>query len=184
METLVRNWWAVALRGGVAVLFGLLMVFVPGISLALLVALYGAFMLVDGVFALISARRRAREPGAKWGSLALVGITSILAGLIAWFWPSITAVALVFVIGAWAIITGILEIIAAIELRREIKGELWLGLSGALSVLFGVLVFLNPAVGALAIVWMLGFYAILFGASLLALGFRLRSLEHRQTASV
>src|SRR5690606_35980034 len=129
----------------------------PGISLFFLMALFGAFTLVDGVFALVSAIRRARE-GGRWAALALVGLTGILAGLVAWLWPGITAVAITLVIAAWAIVSGILEIVAATDLRTQIRGELWLGLAGALSVLFGILLFAQPAAGALAIVWLIGLY--------------------------
>lgn len=184
METLVRNWWAIGLRGAVAVVFGLILLAAPGVSLAFLVALYGAFMLIDGVLELVAAFRKAREPGGRWGSLVLLGVTSILAGLIAWFWPTITAVALLFLIGAWAIISGVLAILAAFELRKVIHGEFWMALSGALSVIFGVLVFGNPAAGAVALVWLIGVYAIFFGISLIALGFRLRALGHRAAPGI
>ena len=181
METLVRNWWAVALRGVAAILFGVMLLGWPGISLVILLALFGAFAIVDGVFHLVSALRRgrAKEP---WGTLVLLGITSILAGLITVFWPGITAVALTFLIGAWAIITGILSLVAAVQLRKEVHGEFWLGLSGALSVVFGILVFLNPAAGALTIAWLIGLYGLLFGITLLGLSFRLRSVGRRREA--
>lgn len=182
-ELLTRNWWALALRGAVAILFGLLVLIWPGISLLALVVAFGIFALLDGVFSLVAAVRAAKGH-ESWGTLVLVGITGILAALVTWFWPGITALALTFVIGAWAIVSGILGIVAAVELRREIKGEFWLGLSGALAVLFGILVFANPAAGALAIVWMLGVFAILFGVSLLALAFRFRSLSHREEVPV
>ena len=178
METLIHNWWAIALRGVVAILFGIALFAWPEIGLVVLVALFGAFALIDGIFALVSAVRRAREH-ERWGALALTGITGILAGLLAWLWPGITAIALTFLIGAWAIITGILQIAAAIELRKSIRGEFWLGLAGAISILFGVLLFVWPAAGALAVVWLIGAYALIFGITLLALGFRLRGLGRR-----
>ncbi|WP_373047972.1 HdeD family acid-resistance protein [Vulgatibacter sp.] len=177
MNTLVRNWWAIALRGAVAILFGLLLLFLPGISLGFLILLFGSFAIVDGVFTLISAVRSARAH-ERWGSLALVGVTGIVVGLFAWMWPAVTAAALAFLIGAWAFITGVLEIVASVKLRKQITGEFWLGLSGALSVLFAILVFANPAAGALAVVWLIGLYAVLFGASLIGLSLRLRSLGH------
>lgn len=183
LELLARNWWAVALRGAIAVLFGVLMLVWPGLSLLVLVIAFGAFALVDGLFSIVAAVRAARGH-ESWGTLLLVGITGILAALVTWFWPGITVLALAFVIGAWAIISGILAIVAAVELRREMHGEFWLGLSGALAVLFGVLVFANPAAGALAIAWLLGVFAILFGVSLLVLSFRVRSLTHRREVPV
>lgn len=181
LELLARNWWAVALRGAIAILFGILLLAWPGPSLLVLVITFGAFALLDGLTSITAAVRAARGH-ESWGSFLLVGITGILAALITWFWPGITALALGFVIGAWAIVSGILAIVAAIELRREMKGEFWLGLSGALAVLFGILVFANPAAGALAIVALLGIFAILFGVSLLVLAFRVRSLSHRLEA--
>lgn len=182
-ELLSRNWWAVAVRGAIAILFGVLLLVWPGISLLVLVVTFGAFALVDGLFSLVAAVRAAKGH-ESWGALLLVGITGILAALVAWFWPGITALALAFIIGAWAIVTGILAIVAAVELRREIKGEFWLGLSGLLAVVFGVLVFANPAAGALAIVFMLAIFAILYGVSLLALAFRVRSYPHQREVHV
>jgi len=183
METLTDRWWAVLLRGVIAIIFGIILFAAPGISLAFLVILFGAFAIVDGIFSLVSAVGRARHH-ENWGSLVLVGITGILAGLLSWFWPGVTAIALVFVIGAWAIITGILEIVAAVQLRKAIRGEFWLGLAGALSILFGVLMFINPAAGALAVVWLIGAYAIVFGVMLIGLSLRLRSIGVRRQATV
>lgn len=181
METLVRNWWAIALRGAAAILFGIMLFAWPAIGVAVLVALFGAFALVDGVFALVAAVRRARAAD-RWLALALAGITGIVAGIAAFVWPGITATALLFLIGAWAIVVGMLEIVAAVELRKEIRGEFWLGLAGALSVLFGLLVFVAPAAGAVAIVWWIGAYAMITGVAMLALAFRLRGLRHRVEA--
>lgn len=183
METLIRNWWAVALRGAVAILFGIVLLAWPGISLAFLVALWGAYAILDGIFSLVAAVRRARG-GESWATLVLIGITGILAGLIAWIWPAVAAAAILFLIGAWAIVTGILAIVAAVQLRKVLQGEFWMGLAGALSTLFGILILLNPAAGALAIVWVIGVYALAFGIMMIALGLRLRTLEHRPTVSV
>lgn len=183
LELLARNWWAVAVRGLVAILFGVLLLAWPGPSLMVLVIAFGAFALLDGLFSIVAAVRAARGH-ENWGSLLLVGITGILAALVTWFWPGITALAFAFVIGAWAIVSGILAIVAAVELRRELKGEFWLGLSGALAILFGVLVFANPAAGALAIVVLLSTFAILYGVSLLVLAYRMRSLSHRREVPV
>lgn len=183
METLIHNWWAVALRGAVAILFGVVLLFWPGISLAFLLMLFGAFAIADGITTLISAVRSARAK-ESWGSLVLVGITDLLVGLLALFWPGITAAAFAFLIGAWAIVTGILAIVAAVQLRKSIRGEFWLGLSGALSVLFGLAVLANPAAGALAMVWLIGLYAILFGASVLGLALRLRGAGRRHAVTV
>jgi uncharacterized membrane protein HdeD (DUF308 family) len=170
---LARNWWLIALRGAAAIVFGLLTFITPGITLALLVTFFGAYTLVDGIFTLISIfRRRAAE--RPWWTLLLEGLVSIAAGLVTFVWPVMTVLVLVYLIGAWAIVTGVLEIAAAIRLRKEIEGEAWLALSGVLSIAFGIFAILAPAIGALAVVFWIGAYAIVFGAVLLALAFRLR----------
>jgi uncharacterized membrane protein HdeD (DUF308 family) len=179
---LAERWGAVALRGAAAVLFGVLTLFWPGISLYALVILFGGYAVVDGVSHLVMAGRGARR-GRPWGSLAIAGSVGVLAGVITFVWPRITALALVLLIAVWAIVTGIAEIVAAIRLRKEIRGEWLLGLSGILSVAFGVLLFLFPGAGALTVVIWIGAYALVFGALTIGLAFRLRSWgrapEHR-----
>ena len=172
-DSLSHNWWAVVLRGVLGLLFGIITFFAPGLSLAALVTLYGAYALVDGVFAIVSAvRRRGTE---RWGMLLLEGIAGIAAGLVTLVWPGITAIALLYLIAAWSLFTGIMEVVAAVRLRKVITGEWMLGLSGVLSIGFGLLLMLFPGVGALAVVLWIGAYAIMFGALLIGLGFRLRS---------
>ena len=173
-DSLARNWWAVLLRGIAAVLFGIFTFFAPGISLAALVLVYGAYALVDGVFSIVSAIRR-RGSTDRWWVLLLSGIAGIAAGLITLFWPGITAIALLYLIAAWALVTGLMEIIAAVRLRKVITGEWLLALSGILSIALGVVLALFPAPGALAVVLWIGAYAIVFGSVLIALSFRLRS---------
>ncbi len=172
--TLARNWWALALRGLLAVLFGLGALIWPGITLFVLVLLFGAYALVDGIFSLVAAVRGGQS-NERWWMLVLEGIAGIGAGLITFFWPGISALALLYLIAAWAVITGILEIAAAIRLRKEIEGEWLLALGGVASVIFGVLLFIWPGSGALAVTWMIGIYALIFGVMLITLGFRLRS---------
>lgn len=173
MMILARNWGAIAIRGVAAILFGVLTFVVPGLTLTALVLLFGAYALVDGVFNIIAAvRRRAGDP--PWWLLLLEGIVGVAAGVVTFVLPALTAVTLVYIIAAWAIVTGVLEIVAAVRLRRQLAGEWWLLLSGVLSVVFGALVMLAPAAGALALVLWIGAYAIVFGALLLALAFRLR----------
>lgn len=174
-SVLVERWWAVALRGAVSVLFGLVALFWPGITFVALVLLFGAYALVDGVFALMAAIAQARAKRRRW-PLLLEGALGIAAGLVTLFYPGITGIALLAVIAAWAIVGGIFEIVEAVRLRRQIEGEWLLALAGALSVVFGVLVVLFPRAGALSVVWLLGAYAIAFGAVLIALAFRLRSV--------
>ncbi len=171
--SMTRNWWAIALRGVVAILFGLAAFLLPGLTVAALVLLYGAYVLVDGIFAIVAAIRSG-ERGEHWGALLFEGILGIAAGIIAFVWPGITAIALVYLIGAWAVITGVLEIAAALRLRRVMAGEWMLGLTGVASILLGVLLFAAPGAGLVAWAWMIGAYAVVFGCLNLALAMRLR----------
>lgn len=176
LDSLSHNWWVVVLRGLAGMAFGLVTFFAPGISLAALVLVFGAYAFADGVLAIISAIRR-EHPGNRWWLLLLEGIAGIAAGVVTLLWPGITALVLLYVIAAWALVTGVLEIAAAIRLRKAIKGEWLLILSGILSVALGVMLVLWPGPGALALVIWIGAYAFVFGALLLALGLRLRSLR-------
>jgi uncharacterized membrane protein HdeD (DUF308 family) len=173
-DRLAENWWLLTIRGVAGILFGILALVLPGITLFALVLLFGAYAFVDGLFALTAAIRRRTY--ARWGALALEGLLGILVGIVTLVWPQITAVALLAVIAAWAIITGILEIAAAIRLRTEIQGEWLLALSGALSVVFGVILVMRPTAGALAVVTIIGIYAIVFGALMLWLGLKARGM--------
>ncbi len=173
-----RHWWALALRGLAAVLFGLAAFLWSGITLAVLVILFGAYALVDGIFAVVAAVSTARQ-NEHWWALLIEGLAGIAVGVMTFFWPGITALALVYIIAAWALITGILEIVAAIRLREYIAGEWLLGLSGIVSVILGVLLMLHPGAGALAFVWLIGGYAIFFGILMIALAFRLRDFGQR-----
>ena len=175
---LVRNWWALALRGVAAVLFGLIAFLMPGVTLAALVLLFGAYSLVDGVFSII-AGIRAAERHERWWPFALEGLLSIVVGVIAFLMPAAAAFALLFVIAAWAIITGVLRISAAIRLRKEIRGEWMLILNGALSVILGILLFVIPGAGLVTLIWWLGAYAVIWGITLITLAFRLRAHRNR-----
>jgi uncharacterized membrane protein HdeD (DUF308 family) len=185
METavLARNWWLVALRGVAAIVFGILTFVTPGITLAVLIVFFGAYALVDGLANILAVFRR-RDDERPWWALLAEGIVSVGAGIVAFAWPGLTALTLVYLIGVWAIITGALEIAAAIRLRQEIEGETWLILSGALSIVFGVLVMFAPGAGALAVVLYIGAYAIVFGALLLAVAVRLRRLREEPRATM
>jgi uncharacterized membrane protein HdeD (DUF308 family) len=175
---LVRNWWALALRGLFAVLFGLVAFAAPGFAVVWLVLLFGAYALVDGVLAII-AGIRAAERHERWWPFALEGLASIAVGVVTFIMPAATVVVLLWFVAAWAILTGALRIAAAIRLRKEIQGEWLLIVNGALSVLLGVLVLWRPLAGVLTLVWLLGAYAMFYGILLLALAFRLRGHRHR-----
>ena len=176
--SLARIWWVLALRGVLAVLFGLIAFFWPGITLVSLIYLFGAYALIDGIFAVLAAFNRMAGQGHWWATL-IEGVAGILAGVAAFVWPGLTALALVYLIAAWAIVTGVLEIAAAIRLRREISGEWLLVLGGIVSMLFGLYAVAFPGAG-LALVWAIGAYALFWGIVLIALGFGLRG---RHTAS-
>lgn len=172
---LARNWWTLVIRGVAAVVFGFLAFAWPGITLRVLVALFGAFALVDGVFNLVGAVRGATHLRERWGWMFLQGLVSIGAGFVTLLWPGLTALALLYWIAAWAVVTGLLEIGTAVRLRKEIRGEWLLVLGGLASVAFGALLFAFPGLGALAVVIWIGVYAVVFGALNIGLGFRLRS---------
>jgi uncharacterized membrane protein HdeD (DUF308 family) len=174
-ETLSRNWWLLALRGVAAVLFALLAFMWPGATLLTLVWLFGAFALVNGILSFVLATK-APKGYPRFGSLILGGLLGILAGLLTFVMPGITALGLLILIASWALVTGILEIIAAIKLRKEIDNEWLLILAGLASVAFGVLLLLQPAAGALVLIWWIGAYAFVFGILLLVLAFRMRRL--------
>ncbi|AKQ54679.1 HdeD family acid-resistance protein [Bordetella hinzii] len=168
-----RQWGWVALRGLVAVLFGLLALFLPGITLAALVLVWGAYALVDGVFALIAGWRIRDQDKPLW-PLVLVGITGLAAGIVTFLWPGVTALVLLYIIAFWAIVAGVFQIAAAIRFRKEIQNEWLHGLSGLVSLLFGVMLVIQPGAGALALVWVIGLYAVFFGILLLVLALRLK----------
>jgi uncharacterized membrane protein HdeD (DUF308 family) len=174
METLARNWWVLVVRGIFAILFGILAFVLPGATVFALVILFAAYMGVDGIMAIVLAIRRAQQR-REWWPLVLEGLAGISVAVITVIWPDVTALALVYLIAAWALITGVMEIVAAIRLRKVIRGEFFLGLAGVASIAFGIIAIAFPGEGALALVWLIGSYAILFGVLLIALGLRLRS---------
>ena len=185
LETLSRHWWAVALRGVAAILFGVLALVWPGITVFALVIVFGAYALVDGAFTLVAVfgdRDGARTRGSRaW--LVARGIAGILTGIVAAVWPGITALALLWVIALWAMVTGVFDIVAAFQLRKQLRREWLLALSGALSVLFGVLLVVWPAAGVLTLVVLIGIAAIAFGITLLMLGLRLRRERRHDPAA-
>ena len=179
---LARNWWALALRGLVAIAFGLVAFILPGVTLAALVLLFSGYALVDGVLAIV-AGVRAAERHERWMPMLLEGVAGLLAGVLTLAWPGITAFVLLYVIGLWALVTGVFKIVSAVRVRRHLSGELVHGLNGAISVLFGVFLLVSPGLGLLAVVWWIAAYALFRGAMLMALALRLRHHAQHQTTS-
>lgn len=177
LVAMVRNWWMFLIRGIAALLFGVAVLLWPGIALTSLVLLWGAYAVVDGIFAIVAGIQGRPEVSNRWVAV-LQGVVSMIAGVATFFWPGITAVALVYVVAAWAIVTGVLELIAAIQLRKEITNEFWLGLTGVLSIVFGGLLIIYPGGGMLSLLWMLGMYALVFGVATIFLSLRLRGETH------
>ncbi len=171
---MVRHWWALVLRGILAVIFGILVIAWPGIALTSLVLVVGAYFFVDGVFA-VAGSLTHREHYQHWWLTLIEGIIGIIAGIVTFVYPGLTAFTLLYVIGFWAILTGIFEIAAAIRLREVIHYEWILMLTGILSLLFGLFVLFFPGAGALAILGIIAGYAILFGLMMIILGIRLRT---------
>jgi uncharacterized membrane protein HdeD (DUF308 family) len=176
-ELLSNSWWMLAVRGVLAIAFGVLALAAPGATLLVLVALFAAWAIVGGGASVIAAVTNRNTD--KWWLVLLLGIVSILAGIVAVLHPAITILALVLLMGANALATGVLEIVMAIRLRKSIEHEWLLALAGAISVLFGLAVLLVPAAGAIAMVWMVSIYAIFSGVLLLALGMRARTWGNR-----
>ncbi len=179
VSTLAARWWALVVRGAAAILFGILAIVTPKISLLALVVLFGAYAIADGVFNFVLAARRARV-GYSWGWLLFEALISVVAGALAFIMPGLTALVLLVLIAVWALLTGVAEVGTAIRLRRQIESEWLLATSGILSIALGCLLLLNPGAGALTFVWLIGAYALGFGALLVALGLRLRRLGGRR----
>jgi uncharacterized membrane protein HdeD (DUF308 family) len=175
-NALARNWGLIALRGVAAIVFGLLTLFNPMLSLALLILFFGAYSLIDGLFTTVAAVSNRREE-RNWMALLISGILGIGIGLITFFWPRLTALALLLLIAIWAIIVGVGEIVAAIRLRKVIAGEWVLLLTGIVSVIFGIVLLLFPGAGALAMILWIGAFAVVFGVLRVVFAFRLRGWQ-------
>ncbi|HYB43178.1 MAG TPA: HdeD family acid-resistance protein [Candidatus Methylomirabilis sp.] len=179
---LARNWWALALRGAAAIVFGAIALLLPGFMLVWLLLLFGAYALVDGVFAIVAGLRAAQRH-ERWWPFALEGLADIAIGVITFAAPGATAFVLLCLVSAWAILTGVLRISAAIRLRREISGEWLLALNGVLSVLLGIFLVAWPTAGLVSLVWLLGAFAIVFGITLVGLALRVRGHAGRMRTS-
>jgi uncharacterized membrane protein HdeD (DUF308 family) len=178
LSSLAQNWWMFLVRGILAIAFGVIAFAWPGLTVLTLVLLYAAHAILDGATALGLALS-GHVPGRSWWAMVLVGIIGILAGISAFVWPGITAAVLLTVVAIWAILRGVFEIAAAIHLRKEIEGELLLGIAGAASIAFGVMLLAWPAAGLVTIAWIIGANAMVFGAMSIGLALRLRKISLR-----
>jgi uncharacterized membrane protein HdeD (DUF308 family) len=176
LHALAKNWWMLLLRGIAAVIFGVLALAWPGMTLLTLILFYGAYALIDGVLAIVAAITGGALLPRWW--LAIIGLLGIAAGLLTFMMPGLTAIVLLYFIAGWAIATGVFQVIGAIKLRKEIDNEWFLILSGIISVLFGVAMMAAPGAGALALITVIGIYAVLIGVLLVALSFRLKKHVH------
>ena len=179
---LAQSWWALALRGLVAILFGLAALFWPGLILAVLIVLFGLYALVDGVFAIIAAFRSSGH-GMRRPLLLIEGVIGILFGILALFWPGLTALTLVYIVAFWVILSGIARIVMAVMLRREIENEWSIALSGVLSVILGIVLLFLPGAGLLAYVWLIGILALAVGIALIYYAFRVRGQQRTSGSS-
>jgi uncharacterized membrane protein HdeD (DUF308 family) len=182
LAALARNWWALLLRGICAMLFGVMALAWPGITLSILIFLFGFYALFDGIAAIVlgigaATGTAGTAGGRRWWEMVLVGILAVIAGIMAFAWPGETAVILLFIIAISSIVRGVMEIVAAIRLRRVIEREWLLGLAGVVSIAFGLLLLARPGAGAMAVIWIIGWYAVVFGVIEIALSFRLRGLR-------
>jgi uncharacterized membrane protein HdeD (DUF308 family) len=171
--TLTRNWWAIAVRGVLGLIIGLIAFLFPGPTLLSLVTLFALYLIIDGGFTIAAAVRAGRRD-EWWGYLTFEGIVGILAGIVALVWPGITVLVFVGLLAAWALVSGVLELRAAFDLNQD-HGRWWLVLGAIASIIFGIVLIIAPRIGALVVSWWVGAYATVFGASLLALAFQLRS---------
>ena len=182
ISVLVRNWWAFVIRGVLAVLFGIVALFLPGAAMLSLVLLFSIYALVDGIFAIASAVRAAQRH-ERWGLLILEGVVDILAAVAAASWPGLTVVVFVFLVAAWALLTCGLMLAAAFKVDAD-HGRWWMVLGGAVSVLYGAALVIAPLVGALVLTWWIGAYALVFGIAMLVLAFRLRAKARHLAAAL
>lgn len=173
-KVLSRTWWLLLLRGLIAIAFGILIWLQPEISIVALVLIFGVYVLADGVLGIWTAIA-GRKEHEDWWVLFIWGSIGVGIGILTFLAPGVTALALLFYIAVWAVATGVLEIVAAIRLRKEIKGEWMLVLGGIVSVIFGILLMAQPIAGALALLWLIAVYGVIFGIFLVILAFRVRS---------
>jgi uncharacterized membrane protein HdeD (DUF308 family) len=179
-RALIANWWVLALRGLLGVIFGLMALFFPASTMLALVLLFSAYAVVDGVFSIFAAIRAARQ-GQQWGLLALQGLASIAAGVIAFLWPGITVLAFVLLIAAWSIVSGVLFVALAFRVDNN-RERWWLAIGGIASLIYGALMAVAPMLGALVLTWWLAAYTLVIGVALIVLAFRLRSRGNERSS--
>lgn len=175
LSRLAKNWWALALRGVAAILFGVLALAWPSLTVLTLVLFFGAFAVVDGIFAVIVGIA-SHENNQRWWAMLIAGLAALIIGLMTFFWPGATALVLLYFIAAWAIVTGIFHIVAAVHLRKVIKGEWMVILQGVALTVFGVILALFPRSGALSLIWVIGVFSVVIGVWLIIFALRLRGL--------
>jgi uncharacterized membrane protein HdeD (DUF308 family) len=180
-DLLAQNWWLFTLRGVLGIIFGLIALIFPGATILSLVIFFSAYMLVDGVFGVISAVRAIRRKEDRWGLLIFEGLLNIAVGIAAFLWPGLTVVAFVWLIAAWAIVSGGLMTAAGFRLNMD-HGRWWIVLGGLLSLAYGVLLIITPLIGAIVLTWWLGAYALVFGVALVVFSFKLRSRQQERAS--
>jgi uncharacterized membrane protein HdeD (DUF308 family) len=179
LALLARNWWLIAIRGIAAIAFGIVAFVWPGVTVVVLIALFGAYALIDGVSLLASLVRGDRDARRHAWAVGAMGVLGVLAAVVTFLVPGLTALSLVYVVGFWSIAVGVFQLAAAIRLRQEIEGELWLALGGILAILFGLYIVVFPGAGLLSLIWLVGAWAVVFGVAHLVLAWRLRELAGR-----
>jgi uncharacterized membrane protein HdeD (DUF308 family) len=180
-DLLAQNWWLFTLRGVLGIIFGLIALIFPGATILSLVIFFSAYTLVDGVFGVISAIRAIRRKEDRWGLLIFEGLLNIAVGVAAFLWPGLTVVAFVWLIAAWAIVSGGLMTAAGFRLNMD-HGRWWMVLGGLLSLAYGVLLTITPFIGAIVLTWWLGAYALVFGVALVVFSFKLRSRQQERAS--
>lgn len=172
-----RDWWVFAIRGIAAIVFGVLAFIWPETTLTVLVFLFGAYALVDGLALLVALIRGDAVARRNSWAVGIMGVVGIIAGVVTFMWPGLTALSLLYLVAFWAIATGVFQIVAAIALRRELEGEFWMALGGVASIVFGALLVAFPGSGLLTLVWLVGLWSIVFGVSSLGLAYRLHAID-------
>jgi uncharacterized membrane protein HdeD (DUF308 family) len=180
LNKLARKWWAIALRGVAAIIFGILALVWPSLTVLTLVLLFGAFAFIDGIFAIVVGIA-SHGNNQRWWAMLLAGVGGLIIGLLTFCWPGATALVLLYFIAAWAVVTGIFHIMAAIHLRRIIEGEWMVILHGIALIIFGLILAIFPGAGALSLVWMIGVFSICLGIWLIIFAFRLRGMAIKES---